>query len=160
MNNNKKEKTFKDWIILFLPRIFSTVLLIGLTIIIQMLLTIGLQQISGSFTDIIFTESINYFLLIFVVFEVAIHLLKGTIFPYVLSIARTITTMLMIIIVTNNGILSYSIHLFQDANFFVTVDLQTVIIVFFMLFLVNITKNIFQAIEFLSEREEDLISYK
>jgi hypothetical protein len=120
----------------------------------------GLQQISGSFTDMIFTEGLNYFLLIFVVFEVAIHLLKGTIFPYVLSIARTIATMLMIIIVTNNGILSYSINLFQDANFFVTVDIQTVIIVFFMLFLVNISKNILQAIDFLSEREEDLISYK
>jgi len=93
------------------------------------------------------------FMVIFVSFEVAIQLLSGTILSYALGVARAFISMVLLVHITNGGIMTMTMPL-EGITLHFTIDFRTVLAVFFLFSLATILKNILQAVEFLSERAE------
>lgn len=103
----------------------------------------------------------SYVIAIFVGFEVAIQLLRGTIFQYALSMARALTSMILLILATNGGVLTITIAASQDVplpsgvTIDLVVDFSTILGIFLVLSLLSIIKNLLQAIDFLSKKAEE-----
>ena len=96
-------------------------------------------------------------LAIFVLFEVAIQLLSGTILKYVLSITRALISMIYLVFITNCGIITMSIPsemVPYGGIISFTVEFRAILSIFLIFSLISILKNIIQAITFLSERAE------
>jgi hypothetical protein len=118
--------------------------------------------VAGGMFQLPSTDSlaISYFLYIFIGFEVAIQLLKGTIIQYALGFARGLATMIFLVFVTNGGLISLSssssqIPTPQGTTFLLTIDLKLIVAVFLIFSLLSIIKNLFQAIDFLSDKAEE-----
>ena len=94
------------------------------------------------------------FMVIFVSFEVAIQLLSGTIFPYVLGVARALISMVLLVYVTNGGIITITAPPDMGVMIRFVIDFRTILAVFLLFSLATIVKNVLQAVEFLSERAE------
>lgn len=94
------------------------------------------------------------FMVLFISFEVAIHLLSGTIFPYALGVARALILMSLLIYTTNGGITTMAIPL-DGVTLQLMIDFRTILAVFLLFSLVAVVKNVLQAVEFLSERAEE-----
>ncbi len=93
------------------------------------------------------------FTVMFVSFEVAIQLLSGTIFRYALGVTRAIISMVLLVYITNGGIMTMTMPLEGVALHFM-IEFRTILAVFLLFSLVTIVKNVLQALEFLSERAE------
>ena len=94
------------------------------------------------------------FMMILVSFEVAIQLLSGTIFPYVLGVARALISMAFLIYITNGGIITIAAPLEGGMMIHFVIDFRTILAVFLLFSLVTVAKNVLKAVEFLSERAE------
>lgn len=98
------------------------------------------------------------FMVVFVLFEVAIQLLSGTIFKYALSIARALISMIYLVLVTNGGIMTMTIPPemvpLGVGTISFTVEFRAILAVFLIFSLISVVKNLIQAIDFLSERAE------
>jgi hypothetical protein len=104
----------------------------------------------------------SYILVIFIGFEVAIQLLKGTVIQYALSVARTMISMLILISVTNGGIMTLAVPQspeapFAEVSISFTIDFRTVLSILLTFSILSVIKNILQAINFLSEKAEEPI---
>jgi hypothetical protein len=162
MAEDEKERTTKDWAGILIPRILKAIAM-GFIMGGEMLILLNLPQIGGTFTQFLPKEStsISYFFAIFIVIEVAIHLLDGTIFPYILSFARTLISMYILVTVTNGGELTIPVSASPElpipSGMSVTfsVDFRAILGIFLVLSLVSLVKNMLQAVDFLSEKAEE-----
>jgi len=161
----EKEKTAKDWARIIIPRVLRAVLW-GFIMGGDMLLLLHLSQFAPQFggemmeaLPIRETAGLSYFFLVFAGIEVAIQLLRGTIFPYALSMARSIISIILLIQITNGGIMTFTIQppfeMAAGTSIIFTLDFQPVLAVILLLSLISMVKNLLQAIDFLSQKEEE-----
>jgi len=158
----EEEKTAKDWARILLPRVMRAMLW-GFLMGGEMLILLNLFGEMGQLLGIPFVEPTDFqhFLLIFIGFEVAIQLLRGTIFPYALGIARALTSMTILVYITNGGIITMQvpstpqIPLPPEMNITFTIEFKAILKATLLLSSLGIVKNLLQAVRFLSEKEED-----
>lgn len=160
-----EERSGKDWLRLILPRVLRAALW-GFIMGGELLILLLMPQFGGELGRFLPDGQLNFSLLaiIFVGFEVAIQLLRGTILQYALSIARTLISMVALVIVTNGGVMTFTvpsspeIPLPPGMILLLTVDFK-VILGFFLLFsLLSVAKNILQAVNFLSQTSEEPVT--
>jgi len=162
MAEDEKERTTRDLAGILVPRILKAIIM-GFIMGGEMLFLIAFPQIGGMLTQFFPGEStsISYFFLVFVGIEVAIHLLDGTIFPYVLSVARALISMYVLVVVTNGGMLTIpipatpEIPIPSEMAVSFTIDFREVLGIFLMLSLISLVKNMLQAVDFLSKKAEE-----
>jgi hypothetical protein len=157
-----EEKTMMYWAKIIIPRVMKAAIwgfIMGGEILILMQLT----AMGGQFATYLPAEAtdVSYYILIFVIMELAIQLLQGTIFPYVLRTARALISMFVLVFITNSGVLTLAVQsspeipMPADMSIAFTIDFQLVLVVFLLLSMVSLVKNLLQAIEFLSEKAEE-----
>lgn len=159
-----EERTLKDCLRIILPRILRAAfwgLIMGGEILIPLVL---LPEIAGQFERFIPAGStgISFLAIIFVAFEVAIQLLRGTILQYALSMARGIISMILLVIFTNGGIMTLMVPPDmlppQAGTVVITVEFTAILGSLLILSLLSIVKNLLQAVDFLSEKAEEPIT--
>jgi hypothetical protein len=158
----EKERTTTDWIRILLPRSLKAFVM-GMIMGGEMLILLNLPQIGGTLTQFFPKENTNisYFFAVYVIIEVAIQLLDGTIFPYALSVARTLISMFVLVLVTNGGLFTIPIPatpelpIPSDMAVTFSVDFRAILGIFLLLALVSLIKNMLQAVDFLSEKAEE-----
>ncbi|MCW4020099.1 MAG: hypothetical protein NWF14_02565 [Candidatus Bathyarchaeota archaeon] len=158
----EKERTAKDWIRIILPRVLRATLW-GCVMGGEMLIGLYFLGMSEMFTEFLPIDQTGFstFLLIFVGFEVAIQLLRGTIFPYALSVARALISMILLVQITNGGLMSITfgqasgLPLPPGMSITLTIDYQIILAAFLLLSLVSMVKNLLQTIKFVSEKTEE-----
>ena len=98
------------------------------------------------------------FIVVIVLFEVAIQLLTGTILKYAFSISRAFISMIYLFIVTSGGIMTITIPPemvpYEIGLITFTIDFRIILAIFLIFSLISVVKNLFQAINFLSEKAE------
>lgn len=158
----EKERTLNDWLRIIFPRVLRAALW-GFIMGGEMLILLFIPDIGGRFQEFLPAEQIgfSYFLFIFVGFEVAIQLLRGTIFQYVFGMARALASMIILVFITNGGTMSFMISsspefpLPAGVVISLTAEFRVVLGVLLTLSLLSIIKNLLQAINFLSEKAEE-----
>ena len=158
----EKERTTKDWVRIILPRVLRAALW-GFIMGGELLILLLIPELRGGFFDLLPVQPMNftYFLLLFVGFEVAIQLLRGTIFQHALGITRTLIYMVMMVLVTNLGVISFSLEsipaipLPPGVNITFTIEFKAVIGVFLLLSSLSISKTLLQAVDLLAEKAEE-----
>jgi len=162
----KEEKTGKDWAKIIIPRVLRAILwgfIMGGEMLLLLYLPQFLPQFGGQTMEMLpiqTTAGISYFFLVFAGIEVAIQLLRGTVFPYALSMARSIISIILLVQITNGGIMSFTIQPSPGAqmpagtSITFTFDFQSVLGVILLLSLISVIKNLLQAIDYLSKKEE------
>jgi len=91
---------------------------------------------------------------VFVLFEVAMQLLSGTVFRYALGTARALVTMLFLFYTTDGGVITQVVQ-FGPGTVEVTIEFRAVLAMILALFLLVVFKNVMHAVEFLSEKSEE-----
>ena len=155
-------KTLNDWFRIIFPRVLRATIW-GFIMGGELLILLFLPAIGGTLQEFLPAEQtgFSYFLFIFVGFEVAIQLLRKTIFQYALGMARALTSMIILIFITNGGIVSFTVPsslelpLPPGVVISLTIGFKVVLGVFLILTSLSIIKNLLQAIDFLSERVEE-----
>ena len=155
------EEEDKNWFKILAPRILKAALwgfIMGGEILIPMLIIPDFASQTGIIIPVGRT-GLSTIAAVFVAFEVAIQLLDGTVLRYALSTARTIISMILLIIFTNGGIMVLSVPPSalppQAGSFQITVDFRTIIAALLVFSLLSIVKNILQAVDFLSQKAEE-----
>lgn len=155
-----EEKTGKDWAKILLPRILRAVVW-GLLMGGEILLTLYVPEIGEAFKFFpIGRTDLTSFLLLFVGFEVAIQLLAGTVFPYALRTARALISIILLVTMTNWGLMTITIQstpeipLPSGMSIIFSMDFKPVLGAFLLLSLLSIVKNMLQAMEFTAGKEE------
>jgi hypothetical protein len=155
------EPTGRAWMKILLPRILRAVVW-GLLMGGEFLLVSYMPEVGGELYKYIPIEpmAFSHFLILFIVFEVAIQLLRGTIFPYALRTARAVISMILLVVITNGGVMSMTLQptpetpLPAGMGITISVDFQAVLGVFLLLSLLSIVKNVLHAVDFMAEAEE------
>jgi len=155
-------KTLNDWFRIIFPRVLRATIW-GFIMGGELLILLFLPAIGGTLQEFLPAEQtgFSYFLFIFVGFEVAIQLLRGTIFQHVLGMARALISIIVLVFITNGGIMSFTISSSPEIPLppgiviSFTVGFKVVLGVFLILSSLTIIKNLLQAIDFLSERVEE-----
>lgn len=158
----EEEKTAKEWARILLPRVVRAALW-GFLMGGEMLILLNIFGEMGTLLGIPFVEPTDFqhFLLIFIGFEVAIQLLRGTIFPYALGITRALISMIILITITNGGVISMQVSstpqipLPPGMTVTFTIEFKAVLTAALLLSSLGIMKNLLQAVRFLSEKEEE-----
>ena len=103
---------------------------------------------------------VSNFLFLFIVFEVAIQLLRGTIFPYALRTARALISMILLVDVTNGGVMTMTIQSTPETplpagmGIILSIEFKAVLSVFLLFSLLSLVKNLLNAIDFMAKTEE------
>lgn len=155
------EKEDKNWFKILLPKIIKAILWTAIMGIIFFFIN-SMIKTSGAF-DFISIENTDFvtFSILFIGFEVIIQLFKGTIFQYVGSITRTLVYMIIIVLTTNGGNISFNLQSLPDmpptSEFGVQIsfNLSTILNIYLILSLLNIVKNLIQAVEYLAKKAEE-----
>jgi len=158
----EKEKTAKDWAKIIIPRVLRAAFW-GFIMGGEILIPLYIPEVGGRFLRVLPIEQtgFSYLLFVFVGFEVAIQLFRGTIIKYALSIARAFISMILLVVITNGGVMSLTIQsspeipLPPGMNIIFTIDFKAILGILLLLSLLSVVKNMLQAIEFLSEKEEE-----
>jgi len=161
----EKEKTAKDWAGIIIPRVLRAIFW-GFIMGGDMLLLLHLSQFAPQFggemmkyLPIREIAGMSYFFLVSAGIEVAIQLLRGTIFPYTLSMARSIISIILLVQITNGGIMTFTIQpppeITTGTSIIFTLDFQPILGMILLLSLVSMIKNLLQAINYLSQKEEE-----
>jgi len=162
----EEEKTGKDWAKIIIPRVLRAVFM-GFIMGGEMLLLLNLPQFIPQLGEQAMkvlptqtTAGLSYFFLIFAGIEVTIQLLRGTIFPYALSMARSLISMILLIQMTNGGIMTFTIQpsfgdqIASGTSIIFTLDFQPVLGIILLVSLISMAKNLLQAVDYLSKKEE------
>ncbi|MFQ5710450.1 MAG: hypothetical protein ACE5GD_01585 [Candidatus Geothermarchaeales archaeon] len=159
-----EERNGKGWLHIILPRVLRAALwgfIMGGELLIPLAL---MPEFGGQLDRFIPTGRIGFssIAIIFVAFEVVIQLLRGTILQYALSTARTIISMILLIIFTNGGVMTLTVPPDilppQAGAVLITVDFRTILGALLTFSLLSIMKNLLQAVNFLSQRAEEPIT--
>jgi len=161
----EKERTVRDWASIILPRVLRATLW-GFIMGGELLIPLQLPSFGGQIESLFPQSQMSFtnVVLIFVVFEVAIQLLQGTVVRYAFSIARTIVSMVALFLATNGGVISITISssagvpLPPGQTIIFTVDFSAVLGIFLIFSLLTIVKNLLQAIDFLSQKAEEPVT--
>jgi hypothetical protein len=156
------ERTAMDWSKIILPRVLRSIFW-GFIMGGELLIPFLIPNLGGNFLDFLPIEqvSFSYTIFIFVGFEVFIQLLRGTIVPYFLGMARALISMIVLISVTNGGIMNFAISsstnplLPSGMSILFSIDFRVVLGAFLTFLLLSTIKNLFQAVNFLYERAEE-----
>ena len=162
MAEEEKERTTKDWAKILIPRILKAIVM-GFLMGGEMLILLNMPQFGGTLTQFLPEASVDlsYFFVICVAIEVAIQLLSGTIFPFILGTARSLITMFVLVLVTNGGEFTVSVSemlgMSMPSGMSVTfmIDFRAVLGIFLLLDLVSLIKNLLKAVDFVSEKAEE-----
>jgi len=158
-----EEKTLKDWLKIILPRVlraaFWGFIMGGELLILPYLI----PSIGGGLLDTlpIGQTDFSIFLFICIGFEVAIQLLRGTIFRYVLAVTRALISIIFLVLITNGGIISFvfssspQLPIPPGVVLQFTVDFRFILGAFLTLSVLSIIKNLIQAVDFVSEKAEE-----
>ena len=160
----EEERTGKDWARIIIPRVLRAILW-GFIMGGEMLLLLHLSEFAPQFGGSMMESlpiremtGLSYFFLVFAGIEVAIQLLRGTVFPYAFSMARSIISIILLIQITNGGVMTFTIHppseMAAGTSLIFTLDFQPVLGVILLLSLISMIKNLMQAVDFLSQKEE------
>jgi hypothetical protein len=157
------EKEDKNWLKILLPRIIKAILWAAIMGIILFFIN-SMIETSGTF-DYISLEKTDFitFSILFIGFEVIIQLFKGTIFQYVTSITRTLVYMIIIVLTTNGGNISFNLQslpdmpLTSELGMQISFNLSKILNIYLILSLLNIVKNLIQAVELLANKAEEPI---
>lgn len=152
----------KDWLMLILPRVLRAALW-GFIMGGELLIPLLMPELGGKFEQFfsISRFSFSYLVIVFIGFEVAIQLLRGTIIKYGLSIARALISIVALVLITNGGIMSFTIAYSPEIPLppglalVFTVDFRVVLGIFLIFSLLSIIKNLLQAVDFLSQQAEE-----
>jgi len=163
----REEKTGKDWAKIIIPRVLRAIIF-GFIMGGEMLLFLHLSKFAPEFggemigfLPIQETAGLSYFFLVFAGIEVAIQLLRGTIFPYALSMTRSLISIILLLQITNMGIMSFTIQpppgaqMAAGTSIIFTLNFQPILGAILLLTLVSMIKNLLQAIDYLSKKEEE-----
>jgi hypothetical protein len=163
----KEEKTGKEWAKIIIPRVLRAVIW-GFIMGGEMLLLLNLPQFLPEIGEEAMgmiptqaTANLSYFFMIFAGIEIAIQLLRGTIFPYPLSMVRSLISIILLVQMTNGGVMTITMQppagsqMAEGATIMLTLDFQPVLGVIIILSLVSIVKNLLQAVDHLSRKEEE-----
>ena len=161
----EKERTAKDWLSLLLPRVLRAALwafIMGGELLIFLLV----PELRGEFFDLLPAQPMNvtYVVLLSIGFEVAIQLLRGTLFQHALGVTRTLIYMVMMVRVTNLGVMHFSLEsipripLPPGVTITFTIEFKAVIAVFLLLSLLSVIKNLLQAVDLLAEKAEEPVT--
>lgn len=159
-----EESNEEDWLPMILPRILRAALwgfIMGGELLIPLLL---MPEFGQHLETLIPTGQMgfSYIAIIFVAFEVAIQLLRGTILQYALSTTRTILSMIFLVIFTNGGVMSLTVPpdmLPSGAGTVqITVEFSAILGALLTFSLLSIMKNLLQAVDFLSQKAEEPIT--
>ena len=161
-----EEKTEGEWARIIILRILSALvwgLIMGGEMLIFLHLPHVIPGLDNEIMKMILPESIvneaTLFFAAFMMFEVAIRLLKDTVFPYILGVARAILSIVLLVQITNWGIITLTIPskmkgiLLRNA-IVLTFNFQKALGAVLLIFLISIVKNMLQAVYFMSQREE------
>ncbi len=161
----ERERTIREWMRIILPRVLRATLwgfIMGGELLIPLLMPSVSRELEAFFPP--GRMGIPHLVAIFVAFEVAIQLLDGTVFRYALSMARAIVSMISVVIVTNGGVMTFTMtppqNLQAAAGMVIrfTVNFEAILGVFLMLSLLSILKNMLQAVEFLAKKAEEPVT--
>jgi hypothetical protein len=155
------EATGRAWAKILLPRILRAAvwsLLMGG----ELLIMSYMPEVGGELYRYVPIEptAFSHFLVLFIVFEVASQLLRGTIFPYALRTGRALVSMILLVVITNGGVMNLTIQSTPETplpagmGISFSIDFQAVLRVFLLLSLLSIVKNVLNAIDFMAEKEE------
>jgi len=162
----EEEKTAKDWAKIIIPRVLRAILG-GFLMGGEMLILLYFPQLVPQFENMMETlpvqetAGLSYFFLVFAGLEVVIQLLRGTVFPYALSMARSIISIILLVQITNGGIMSFTIQpppgaqMAPGTSIIFTLDFQPILGAILLLSLISVIKNLLQAIDYLSRKEEE-----
>lgn len=95
----------------------------------------------------------NIFAAVFIFFLVAGVFSSGTVFQYMFGVARTLVLMIFFICVLNGGIITLTLPT-EGATTNVMLDLTVVLAMLVLACLLGISKNVVQAIDFMSSKTE------
>jgi len=143
----------KNWLRIIIPRVAKAALysaLLGAVLLVplNLLLQMGIERyIPYGWPEL------SLIVIVFVVFEFAIRILTGTILHYALSIARTIISMTLCVVLTGGGIVTTQFEAVE-----ITIDFSSFLAALLALSLLNVAKNMLHALDFLSERTEQPVT--
>jgi len=161
-----EERTGGEWARIIILRILNALvwgLIMGGEMLIFLHLPHVIPGLDSEIMEMILPEPIvngaTLFFAAFMMFEVAIRLLKGTVFPYILGVARAILSIVLLVQITNWGIITLTIPsktrgiLIRNA-IVLTFNFRKALGAVLLIFLISIIKNMLQAVYFMSQKEE------
>lgn len=156
-----EERTGREWAKILFPRILRAGVW-GLLMGGELLIMSYIPEVGGEVYRYIPRETTAFsnVLVLFIVFEVAIQLLRGTIFPYALSTARAVIAMIWLVAITTGGVMTMTIQSIPETplppgmSVIFSIDFQAVLDILLLLSLLSIVKNVLNAINFMAETEE------
>ncbi len=93
----------------------------------------------------------DFFTIIFILLLFAAELSYGTVFYYAFNFAKTFVFIIYLVYVLNGGVLDLSIPV-QGQSLDVMVDVRILLTVLIFVFLLGLSKNVLQAVEFLLKK--------
>ena len=160
------ERTSDEWAKIVASRILNALvwgLIMGGEMLILLHFPYVVPGLDSKIMKEILSESIvngaTLFFAVFMTFEVAIRLLKGTVFPYILGVTRAILSIALLVQTTNCGIITLAIPSAAEGMLIgkaivLTFNFQKVLGAVLLIFLISIVKNMLQAFYFMSQKEE------
>jgi len=146
-----EERDTKTLVRKFVPRVFKAIFLVFLTSLPLHFLSAFMEPLqSFSFGYVPLT---NIFTLVFIILLVLDVFTSGTIYQYVFGVARALVVMLFFIYVLNGGVVALAIPL-GGATVNVMVDLRVILAMIVLICLLGMSKNVVQAIDFVSGKVE------
>ena len=111
-----EERTGGEWARIIILRILNALvwgLIMGGEMLIFLHLPHVIPGLDSKIMEMILPEPMmsgaTLFFAAFMMFEVAIRLLKGTVFPYILGVARAILSIILLVQITNCGIITLTV---------------------------------------------------
>jgi hypothetical protein len=135
----------------FVPRIIKAALLVIITYLPFYFLSAFVEPFQSFFPW--YAPTTNLFAAVFMILLVVGVFTSGTIYQYVFGVARALVTMIFFIYVLNGGIVALAVPV-EGASVNVMVDLTVILAMIVLVCLLEIGKNVFQAIDFVSAKVE------
>ena len=143
-----KTKTFTRKLV---PKIFKAAFLVVITYLPLYFLSAFTQPFQSFFPG--YGALTNIFAAVFIIFLVLGVFTSGTIYQYVFGVARSLVTMIFFIYVLNEGIVALAVSI-EEVTVNIMVDLRVILAMLVLVCLLGISKNVVQAIDFVSAKVE------
>ncbi len=135
----------------FVPRAIKAALLVVITYLPFYFLSVLIEPYESFFP---WHEPVtSIFAAVFIILLVLGVFTSGTVYQYVLGVARALATMIFFIYVLNEGIVAMDVPI-EGATVNVMVDLRVILAMLVLVCLLGIGKNVVQALHFVSGKGE------
>lgn len=146
-----EERHTKTWMRKFVPRTFKAIFLAFITSLPFYFLSPVIEPLQSFFPW--YAPLTNIFTAVFIIFLVLGVFTSGTIYQYVFGVARALVVMLFFIYVLNGGIAALAMPI-GDATINIMIDLRVILAMLVLVCLLGMSKNVIQAIDFVSAKVE------